>query len=139
MFELKYKGRGDLKEYTYHLEETTTGQDFLDLRRVSTMGPFTDMAAYNHLNVMKRLKQWDRPEELNEVNVLALGRDIYHVLYNQALRMDSEELEEANSFLAASLTPLQQRELASITAALSKDGQPPSAQSSDTESSDTTT
>lgn len=116
--ELEFKGRSDPKSYKYTMSDSLTGRDFLDLRRaVSTPGGKIDMTTYGHMNIAKRLTKWSRPEPISDDALLNLPQDVYQVLYNTGFRLDSEEVAEANRFLAESLSPSLQQELSSILAA----------------------
>ncbi len=119
--EIEYKGIQDKKAYKYTLAERLTGQDFLTIRRSKGPDGRVDVMSYSHANLMARLKKWSRSEEITDESVLALPYDVYTVLYNTTMRLDSEEVAEANAFLARSLSPSLQQELASILEASSPD------------------
>jgi hypothetical protein len=97
--DLKYQGLGEEREYLYKFRDRLTGQEFLDLRQAQD-GKDADVTTYLATNLNMRLVFWDRDEFLDEKNLLALGMDVYHVLYNVALRLEGEELKEAQTFLA---------------------------------------
>ncbi len=87
------------KERTYTLRRTVTGKEFIEMRQAQDSGK-ADVTSYLAKNLEIRLVMWDRDEQLTPENTLALPMDVYTVLYNVALRIEGDELEEANGFLA---------------------------------------
>ena len=95
--------------HTYELRDELTGQDYLDLRRAGTGdGDKVDMQSYGHLNLVRRLTSWDWDKEVSEINILALPLQHYQVLFNSALKLETEEGRAANTFLLELWAPSKQ-------------------------------
>ena len=105
---ITYKGKHEDEEYEYTFLKVLKGKDFLALREDKSGG----VTNYLAKNLEKRLVMWTRPEQIDEATLLELYMDVYNVLYNVALKIEGDELENANSFLAQLwLTPSMEEQL----------------------------
>jgi hypothetical protein len=99
-YKIEFKSKFEDQKYEYTFRTNLTGQDFLDLRQAQNVVGGSDVTSYLHANLVKRLAMWDRPEEVSDQAIKALPMDVYNVLWSGSLRLEGDELEEANSFLA---------------------------------------
>jgi hypothetical protein len=90
---LEYEG------HDYYLKEELTGRDWMEIRQKSrnAMGDL-DFYEYGYRNLLCRLYQWSRTEELNEESIRNLPLSIFQLLNNVALRLEGQETESANNF-----------------------------------------